>query len=76
MTSPTKLYHDFVVFPLYTYILASAGIPVVWKSSGGWNPRLVGLLIVLVFAGLVVYDQVHFPSRPGINYDWRTMTPG
>jgi len=76
MYSPTKLYHDFVVVPCYTYILFSAGIPVIFQSKGGIRWRLAIVVIGLVFYGLNFYDMYHRKHDMHINFDWRRFSPG
>ena len=73
MLSPTKLYHDFVVFPLYIYILTSAGIPAFgwpkeWKQ--GWKWRVVLVVLLAAFGALNYYDALHRPRHGHINFDW------
>jgi hypothetical protein len=76
--SPTKLYHDFVVFPCYTYILASAGIPVLFQAKGGWKGWGVKVALLgcfAVFLWLNYYDSRHKPHHMHINFDWRHFRP-
>jgi hypothetical protein len=72
--SPTKMYHDFVVFPCYTYLLASAGVPVLMKTS--WKGRAVLLGIFAVFLWLNYYDSRHRPHHMHVNFNWHTFSPG
>ena len=74
--SPTKLYHDFVVFPCYIYILASAGLPVAFRSKGGWKAKLVLWGFFAAFLLLNLYDNFHKPHHMHINFNWRTFSPG
>jgi hypothetical protein len=78
MWSPTKLYNDFVVFPLYIYILASAGIPaLMWSrwSKRGWLVRAVIVVLLVVFALLNHYDALHRPHHGHINFNWSRFSP-
>jgi hypothetical protein len=74
MYSPTKLYHDFVVFPLYIYLLFSAGLPAFamseWRSKRGLQVRLVVLVLAAAFIGLNVWDNYHRPHSGQVNYNW------
>jgi hypothetical protein len=76
MESPTKLYNDFLLFPLYIYMLVSAGVPALLKSKGGWKPRVVLLALLAVFAGLNVYDNNHRPHHGHENFNWSQFEPG
>jgi hypothetical protein len=70
MWSPTKLYNDFVVFPLYIYLLASAGIPAMIWSKRGWKARAITVVLLAAFALLNYYDAVHRPHHGHENFDW------
>lgn len=70
MWSPTKLYHDFVVFPLYIYILVSGGIPALVWSRRGWKARVVIVVLLAAYAGLNYYDAVHRPHHGHENFNW------
>lgn len=68
--SPTKLYHDFVVFPLYIYITFSAGWPAFFRSRVGWKPRLVALGLLAAYICLNVWDNFPKPTGQHVNYSW------
>ena len=74
MYSPTKLYHDFVVFPCYIYIIFSAGVPALGRPKSwareGWQARLVILVLTAIFFGLNVWDNYHRPHGGQVNYNW------
>jgi hypothetical protein len=70
MWSPTKLYHDYVVFPLYIYILVSAGIPAMAWSKRGWKARVVIVVLLAAYALLNYYDAVHRPHHGHENFNW------
>jgi hypothetical protein len=76
MNSPTKLYHDFVVFPLYIYILTSAGFPAVIWSRRGWKARAVIAVLLAGFALLNYYDSIHRPHHAHVNFNWSEFSPG
>lgn len=70
MWSPTKLYHDYVVFPLYIYILTSAGIPAMIWSRRGWKARAIIAVLLAAYALLNYYDAIHRPLHGHENFDW------
>jgi hypothetical protein len=74
--SPTKLYHDFVVFPCYFYILVSAGIPVAFQSKRGWKAKAVLWGFFAVFLLLNLYDDKYRPKHMHVNYDWSKFPVG
>jgi len=76
MSSPTKLYHDFVVFPLYIYITFPLAIPALIKSRAGVWPRVVVVGLFVIFLGLNYYDGIHRPHHGHINFDWSHFRPG
>ena len=56
LTSPTKLWHDYTVFPVLLGLLLFAGVPQLW---GAWSfHTVVALLAVLLFVGLCAADMV------------------
>lgn len=60
--SPTKMYHDFVLYIGYGFLLVSVAGPTLlrWEWSGY---RLAGLACLLVWLGLLVADQVYRDPR-------------
>lgn len=74
--SPTKLYHDFIVFPCYIYLLASAGIPAAFQSKGGWKAKAVLWGFFAVFLLLNLYDNYYRPHHMHVNYDWSKFPLG
>jgi hypothetical protein len=68
--SPTKLYHDFVVFPLYIYITFPQAIPALFKSKAGLRWKLLVVVLFLVFLGLNAYDGNHRPHHGHENFNW------
>ena len=56
LSSPTKVWHDFAVFPVVLSLLIYAGVP---QLKYGWSfHTVVGLLCVLGFLGLCVADAL------------------
>lgn len=56
MYSPTKLYHNIVLYGLYGYVAAVTGVAVLVAAPDRWW-MLVALLHGLIWAGLVMRDN-------------------
>ncbi len=74
LNSPTKLWHDIVVFPAFIYLLFSAA-PVLFYASGGYVPRLAAIALIVVFIALNAYDGSHRVTGAHVDYNWSHLQP-
>ncbi|GAA3528354.1 hypothetical protein AFL01nite_02440 [Aeromicrobium flavum] len=66
--SPSKLWHQFVVYPVLSMLLLSS-------TSRAWRHKgrtLVVLALVFGWMACLLWDQTH-PKSPHCSYDWRSL---
>ncbi len=71
--SPTKLWHDLFVIPMFVYFFVTQ-LPLLKSAS----VATVAILAVsfAFWAGLTfIYDGQHMKSTAHVNYDWRDLKP-
>jgi FtsH-binding integral membrane protein len=83
--SPTKLYHNWVIYGLVGYWLISAGIPVLMYSGRSLirNQDLGAIAATLVLVGFLafygwtnVYDASHKKPNAHVEFDWSKLIKG
>ncbi|HEX3081951.1 MAG TPA: hypothetical protein VHQ86_01735, partial [Candidatus Saccharimonadia bacterium] len=61
--------HDLGVFPALGGAIAGTGIPLLFTSSGRWAGIVIAVLVIGVWGGLAVLDQIRW-KLPQSNYWW------
>jgi hypothetical protein len=65
MNSPSKLYHDFVLYAGYGYLMFVVAVPSVFLTpwSGNASLKVVALACFGGWIACLVYDQAHSPKE-------------
>ena len=69
LTSPTKVWHDFVTYPVLLGVLVWAGVPLLTPEYWVW-PTAVAIFALIGWAGLGARDAVRQPSPLAQHPEW------
>ena len=72
--SPSKLFHQYIVYPVFGYICTSA----LWYGLADWRLAPVAAAAVFIATSLwalLVVDAVRHPRLGHGGWDWKTMSP-
>jgi hypothetical protein len=74
VVSPTKLFHQHVVYPVLGYLVPTAVFSGLAKSSSDFPVAAVIVLLVVLWAGLTIHAIRH-PRLGHGGWDWATRKP-
>ncbi|MBT1003958.1 hypothetical protein KIH31_15310 [Paenarthrobacter sp. DKR-5] len=71
--APTKIYHQFVIYPVHGYLLTST-VPTALASAGPPASKLVITAAVSLWGAALIYDTRH-PKLGHAPFDWSRFKP-
>ena len=69
LASPTKVWHDFVTYPVLLSVVVWAGVPLLTPEYWVW-PTAVAIVALIGWAGLGARDAVRQPSPLAQHPEW------
>lgn len=76
LLSPTKIWHNAVLYGAFGYWLLGIGLPVVWHYKLADARVALVLSMIIVWGALNATDHLHPGVRVAhVNFDWRHMRP-